>query len=52
MAVPHEVVSASGEGALVVVARVPVSVDIVVMLVARVAANDVVVTVSSVTSTS
>ena len=41
----------SGEGALVLVTRVPISIDMVVMLVATVAAYDVVVTVSSVTST-
>ena len=51
MTVPHHLVSTSGQGALVLVARVPVFVDVVVMLVATVAANDVVVTLSSVTST-
>ena len=51
MTVPHQLVSTSGKGTLVVVARVPISVDVVVVLVSTVAANDVVVTVSSVTST-
>ena len=43
MTVPHQLVSASSEGALVLVARVPVTVDVVVMLVATVAGNDVTV---------
>ena len=51
MTVPHQLVFACGEGALVVVARVPVSVDVAVVLVSTVASNDVVVTVTSVTST-
>ena len=45
MRVPHQLVSASGEGAVVVAARVPVSVDLVVVLVAIVATNDGVMTV-------
>ena len=39
MTVPHQLVSTSGEDALVLMARVPVSVDIVVVLVATVAAK-------------
>ena len=53
----HQLVSVSGQGALILVARVPVAVDVVVKLVVlkvvTLATNDVVVTVtvSSVTST-